>query len=110
MINMVRGTTRTFAVYLTNEDKEPYVLPDGAKVVFGVKKNPENEEYLIFKTVTSVTNGVCEVNFAPADTINLPFGRYFYDVSVESGADFYNAIEADEFWIRKNITKWGDAQ
>lgn len=108
-IEMVRGETKVFAITLLNDDDEPYTLQSGETLVFGVKKNPENEEKLILKTVTTGTNGVYNVQLAPADTIDLPFGRYWYDVAVQSAQNFYNIIETGVFQIKQNITKWGDA-
>lgn len=107
-IEIVRGTTKTLAITVTDSNNELYTLADGEKVVFGVKRKPEDENPVILKSVASGENGVYAVTLAPTDTENLPFGKYFYDAGVLSGSNYHNIIEPSPFHILPNATKRGD--
>lgn len=113
-IEIVRGTTNTFSIFVTNGEKDengeyvPYILQAGETLIFGIKKDPRELTPLIKKTVAVGEGGVYTVEFTPDDTADLPFGKYFYDVSVKSGADYFNVIPTSVFDIKKNVTKWGD--
>lgn len=108
-IEVVRGTTNIFNITVTNAEDGIYELLSGEKLLFGVKKNPEKEvDPIISKTVTAITDGVYVVTIDPEDTASLAFGKYFYDVGLESGSKFYNIIEASPFFVQPNVTKRGD--
>ena len=107
-IEIIRGTTNKFSILVHNAYGEPYNLAGGDKIYFGVKKNRANAEYVILKECTSMKEGVCEFTLSPDDTINLDFGRYLYDVGLETGNDYYNIIEASTLLINTNITRAGD--
>lgn len=107
-IEIIRGTTNTFAV--TVKDKSTgnlYEMAEGEIIRFGVKKKPEHEDYVLLKEFTTMTDGVCEIRIAPDDTASLPFGKYFYDVGLQSGADYFPVIKPSVFHIKANITKKG---
>lgn len=107
-IEIVRGTTKTFAITVTDSNNDLYTLEDGETVVFGVKRRPEDESPVILKTATSGTDGVYAVTLAPADTENLPFGKYFFDAGILSGVNYHNIIEPSPFHILPNATSRGD--
>lgn len=106
-VKIIRGTTNTFNITVTDASGNLYSLASGEKLLFGVKKKHTDEEYLILKTVTDGTNGVYTVTINPDDTEDLDCNRYFYDVGIQSGTAFYNVIEASVFEVCKNITKRG---
>lgn len=108
-IRMVRGTSRTFQISVTDAEGNPYNLKDGEKVIFGVKKSASDEELLICKVVTECVDGVCEVELDPEDTGNLAVGKYYYDVGLESSEDYYIIVEMSIFTLAANVTKWGDS-
>ena len=108
-LSMVRGTTLALALTLTDESGEPYSLSSGEVLRFGVKKKPEETDYLITKEagpsdVDDDDNYVFVLN--PADTEELPFGCFFYDVGLQSGSNYFNVIEASNFKIAYNVTEW----
>lgn len=114
-IEIVRGTSNTFDIEVTDANGDPYTLADGEQIIFGVKKKPEHGECLIKKVSTACTDGVCTIEIDPEDTLELPFGKYFYDVGLRSGSDFFQIIGCEkfklpEFHILPNITKWGDGE
>lgn len=107
-IRMVRGTSRTFSVSVTDANGNPYTLQSGEKLIFGVKKQAADEELLICKVVTDCVDGVCTVELDPEDTIELAVGKYYYDVGLQSADDYYIVVELSNFNIAANVTKWGD--
>lgn len=106
-VEIVRGTTNTFEITVTNAFGELYELGTNEKLLFGVKRNHDDTEYIFVKTVKIGNNGVYTVVVHPEDTEKCDCCKYFFDVSIQSGNNFYNIIEASSFHIKKNITKWG---
>ena len=110
-LSMVRGTTLSLSLALSDESGEAYTLSSGEVLRFGVKKKPEDANYVIEKTA-----GPSDVdeddnylfNLAPGDTQNLPFGCYYYDVGLQSGNNYWNVIEASNFKIAYNVTELED--
>jgi hypothetical protein len=107
-IKMVRGTSRTFRISVTDAEGRPYNMLDGEKLIFGVKKQTTDDELLVCKVVRECVDGVCVVELDPEDTVNLEVGKYYYDVGLESGADYYNVVALSVFNLTANITKRGD--
>lgn len=108
-IEIVRGTSNSFKIYVVDTDGKPYTLASGEALVFGIKDKPYKKDAAVIKTVTSGTDGVYTVNFDPDDTINLKYGKWFYDVGLQSGDDYFPVIEPSTFEILANATKWGDS-
>lgn len=110
VLGIVRGTTSPFSIPVVDQDGRPYTLEEGQVLVWGLKRNKNDAECVLVKPVTHLVNDVeyyLELN--PADTADLPTGRYYYDVGLQHGNSvFYNVIEAAPFDIRPNITKLGD--
>lgn len=106
-VEIVRGTTNTFEITVTNANGEPYILGTNEKLLFGVKKNHTDSEYIFVKTVLQCDkdrDGVYIVTVHPEDTEKCECNKYFYDVAVQSGDNFFNVIEASFFRVNKNIT------
>lgn len=106
-IEIIRGTTNTFEITVTNAHGELYNLTSNEQLLFGIKKNYTDTEYIFVKAVKVGENGVYSVTLRPEDTKMCDCCKYFYDVAIQSGTDFYNVIEASNFTIKKNITSWG---
>ena len=104
---IVRGTTKTMTVRVTNEDGSIYILQNNEILRFGVKKQPGDSAYLFSKEMSSdsYSDGVYQFIINPADTENLDFGCYYYDVGLQSGSEYYNVIECSEFRVGYNITQ-----
>jgi len=115
-IEIVRGTSEIFKIAVADENGNSYALASGEKLVFGVKKKPtqDDSQCVLKKIITAASdNGLYEVKFDPADTASLPFGKYFYDVGLLSGNDYFPVIACEDgrlpvFHIKPNITKRGD--
>jgi len=107
-IEIVRGTTNTFDITVRDTDGNEYTLADGEKVVFGIKRKLDDSKAIFAKTTTSGKDGVYTVTIEPADTEDLDPGRYFYDVGLLSGTQYYNVVKHKPFIIRANVTSRGD--
>ena len=108
ILEIVRGTTNTFNIAVTDADGNPYTLESGEVLVFGIKDKPYRDEAVVVKKVTSGTDGVYAVTLHVEDTINLKYGEWFYDVGIRSGNDYHSVIEPSLFKIKANATKWSD--
>ena len=107
-IEVIRGTSNPFEITITDANHNLYTLGAGEKVLFGVKKDPDDQEYIFLKTITTGTNGVFAVTVDPEDTADIAPGYYFSDVGLQAGNDYFNVIEPSPFDILQNVTKWGD--
>lgn len=105
MLEVIRGTTKTFSVNITDANGDPYSLASGDVVRFGVKQESGDEAYLIEKEVTEGEGGVFAFTIAPEDTINLEPGHYKYDVGLQTGEDYFNVIPYSRFVLTPNVTE-----
>lgn len=112
-IEIVRGTTNVFNLTITNFNGEPFKLTStGQKLIFGIKRNVDDTDYVVLKTKEySGEDEGYDIQFRldPEDTMNLPLGRYIYDISMQYSNAFWNIVEPSELKISKNVTKWGCA-
>lgn len=107
-ITIVRGTTLPLSVSITDANGDAYTLSAGETLRFGVKNTPADTEYIFSKEMTANDDdGDGNYCFAinPADTIELGFGVYWYDIGLQNGAAYYNVIPASEFNVAYNITE-----
>lgn len=109
IIEIVRGTTNTFEISVTDSDGSAYTLGSNEKIVFGIKRSPSDSALLIVKVAQSAGDGRFRVTVTPGDTDGMSFGRYYYDVGLDDGTNFYNIIPASQFFLRENITSRGCA-
>ena len=108
-IEIVRGTTNTFGITLTDAEGKFFTLESGQVLVFALKKRPKDVERVLVKKVTNRVEGVYYLEITPEDTADLETGKYFYDVGMQQGSDvFYNIIESSVFDIKPNISELGD--
>lgn len=106
-ITIVRGTTNSFAIAITDEEGEAYELESGEVLRFGVKKTPNDAQYILTKEFsTADENDEYPFSIVPDDTINLPFGTYYYDIGLQSGSNYFNIIPASDFVVAYNVTEW----
>lgn len=74
-ITITRGDCEPFTITLTGED----VPADGEKVLFSVKKAVSNSKAVIEKNL-EVSESKIMVQIMNADTKDLPFGDYQWDI------------------------------
>lgn len=103
---IVRGTTKTMTVSVTDESGSVYELEAGEVLRFGVKKRPGDQVYLFSHEMSSdsLSNGVYSFLIDPSDTEDLDFGCYYYDIGLQSGDAYFNIVECSEFRVCYNIT------
>ena len=106
-IEIVRGTTETIQIDITDANNAPYVIVNGETVIFGIKRKPTDDELIFVRGAKIGDVGSYLVEIFPEDTDNLPCDKYFYDVALQSGKNFYNIIEASPLVILPNITRRG---
>lgn len=104
---LTRGDTARFKVggimnYACNPP-EPYTILPTDTLEFSVKKNVKDSEPLIHKLVY----GDNPFHILPADTKDLSFGRYVYDIQLTTAdGDVYTvtALEPPTFELLKEVT------
>ena len=107
-ISVTRARTHRLKLRISGPDGEPYILKDGEKIIFGVKKNLTDSEYVIKKVITEQdsTDYTCSIDLDPADTEVLsPAMDYYYDVGLQSGTAYYSVIDSSKFYLNANVTK-----
>ena len=107
-IEIVRGTSQTIEIEVMDEEGNSYTLAEGERLLFGVKRDIKDANFVIFKQVARTENGVYTLDIEPADTLGLEIGRYVYDVGLEKGTKYFPVIKVSPFVIEPNVTKWGD--
>ena len=104
-IYLTRGDTAEILVNLTKLDGTDYEVQPGDTLYFRIKKYPTNDpsEILIEKTAV-ITQDEVTITLAPADTIELPFGEYSYEVELVTETEaHYTAIADTEFVVGKEL-------
>lgn len=100
-IHLTRGDTARLSINIVNDSTgETYeMLPDDI-LKLTVKKTVYDVEPCILKKST----GVNSIHFAPADTKSLDFGKYLYDVQLNTSAgDVYTILGPVTFEVLKEV-------
>lgn len=109
-IEIVRGTTLPISLEVTDANGLPHTAAAGEVILFGIKKEATDAAPIFCKAaVAEDETGVYSITIYPENTQGLAPGRYYYDVGLESGGDYFNIIEPSPFMILPNITGKGDA-
>lgn len=102
-IQITRGDTAVIAINLELEDGTEYVLAAGDTLLFTVKTNVRTKDILIQKAFTDR-----QIKINPADTDNLPYGTYYYDVQLSTvGGDVFTVITPHKFKVSAEVT-WNE--
>lgn len=98
-ISLTRGDTASFKVNLKNEEGSNYILTDGDKLIFTLKKSTVSEEILIQK---NIENG--EFKIYPDDTRKLFYGNYVYDIQLtKENGDVCTVVKPSLFEILSEV-------
>lgn len=108
-LEIVRGTTNTFQIEVVDVSGTAYNLAANERIIFGVKKNAEDDELIFQQTAEIIGEGLFTVKIAPEKTECLKCGKYSYDVGLESGEEYFNVIEPSTLVILPNVTFRGCA-
>ncbi len=99
-VKMVRGDTGIVELALTDENGNA-IEPAAYTAIFSLKKNIDDVAYIMQK---EFVDG--QVAFTHADTNNLPYGQYVYDVQIEILQDnSIHTIGANTFSILPDVTR-----
>lgn len=106
-IEIVRGTTNVIEITVLDGEGNLRNLANGEAILFGVQEHPGDENYIFVRAATQKDLGTYTVELLKEDTAALNYGRYYYDVGLQSGDNFFNIVEVSPFIITHNVTKWG---
>ena len=106
-IYIVRGTTLTVNIGVTQANGDDYEVGESDVLRFCVKRDPDDEEYAIRKELTAAnySDGSFSLQISPSDTEDLEIGRYYYDVGLQVNGEYYMIIEESLFVIQQNISE-----
>ena len=101
-IRLTRGDTARLSVDITNDlTGDPYIINDKDELTLTIKQKLKDEEPLLQKKIT----GSNTFEIEPADTANLAFATYKYDVQLTTaGGDVFTVIEPTSFEIMAEVT------
>lgn len=106
-IKFTRGDTKTVMFKLRDKNGEILVLQPTEKIYFTVKSNAESTDKLIQKVYpTDITyeNEWYSFTIEPADTNNLEYGIYEYDIEYKNDDDFVQTLTLGTLRLTKEIT------
>lgn len=102
-IMLTRGDTAylTFPLVLKT-DGTPYEMKPDDELVLSIKRYITDEEAAMRKE----SKGSNIFHIEPSDTANLSFGKYKYDVQLNTAnGDVYTVIDVDTFEILQEVTR-----
>lgn len=102
-IYLTRGDSATLGVDIVDDEGEPYTPKIDEYIVFTLKRISSQCKQLIVKEFEDVDNEYV-ITLTQADTIDLSFGVYYYDVALIDGeGNVYTIIPPTEFEIMEVI-------
>lgn len=97
---LTRGDSADIIVNITDANGDIYTPADNDVIKFTLKKNCETSDIIIQKTLV---NSV--ISLQPADTEELAYGTYYFDVQLSTAAgDVYTVVSPHRFIIDKEVT------
>lgn len=111
-LSLTRGDSHTFTLTFTDSAGAPKCIKNWV-VFFTLKTNwalPDSEAALqkivtVFSDSTSGTSGVANVEFSPADTVNLEPLEYDYDIAVCTNANKTMTVMKGKFDLEWDVTR-----
>lgn len=100
-IRLTRGDSAEITVELRDSNGVEYELTADDKMTLSVKKYIHSTDYVLQK----VSKGTNVIKILPEDTKTCDFGKYFYDVQLDTAdGEVYTIIPPSVFVIDKEIT------
>lgn len=101
-IQLTRGDTARLSVTINNEiDQNEYTLGEIDTLTLTVKKSINDNE----PSIQKVAVGTNAFHIEPKDTSSLAFGKYKYDVQLNTAdGDVYTVVEPSTFEILNEVT------
>lgn len=112
-MTIAKGETVYLSIKLFSKNTEqPYILKEGEKLIFGIKKGKSDTNYTIKKQLTNddEIEGVYPVILSDTDT-NIEEGRYYYDVGLKTTDDYFvRPFNNRIVYVTNGITYKGDVE
>lgn len=101
-VQLTRGDTAEFVISIANRtDGSEYYVQEGDTLTLSLKKTVKDNSYVLQKTAV----GTNVIRIEPADTAELAFTKYVYDVQLTTaGGDVYTVISPTTFEITTEVT------
>lgn len=110
-IRLIRGDSAEIVLTIYQPEGEIFVPEDGDKIIFTLKKDEADENFLLQKKMGEGIirdENTYHLIFNPEDTEHLPWGRYIYDVELERRNGYIDTIiPASSFFVERNVTDHG---
>ncbi len=101
-ITLTRGDSAELEVVLSDELSATYEMQESDCLIFTMKKSFDDTVIALKKKVI----GTNIFNFVPADTKKLSFGKYYYDIQLETASgEVYTVIPSSEFVVGEEISE-----
>jgi len=103
-ISVVRGDTYAFKFQRKSNGQVIMTEPDN--LYFTVKRNTGVENYIFQKTLEDMTfdeNGWYHFDIRPADTNNMTYGNYVFDIEVKT-TNYTKTICIGKFVVLEEVT------
>lgn len=101
-IYLTRGDTAYLNVDVTKQDGSKYVMRMGDKLTLSLKKNIDDTDYALHKELVGAT----KFTIFPDDTKPLEYGKYFFDVQLNTlEGEVFTIISKSNFYIREEVTE-----
>lgn len=100
-VQLTRGDTARLTVDITDDAGQVYFVQQDDVLTLTVKKSYEDTEPCFQKIVT----GGNTFHIEPTDTKGLEFGKYKYDVQLDTASgDSYTVVADKVFTVLKEVT------
>lgn len=96
---MTQGNSQSYTV--KNKDRS---FEEGDRIIFSVKNNYYDDEYLLKKETTDFDNDLATINILPKDTANIKPGQYVYDIQFNSFDGAVQTIFKGDFILDWRVT------
>ena len=104
-IELTRGDTMILEVTLQDEMGQSYTPIETDKVYFRLKRNATAKDMFVVKEIPTDT---MILQLDAADTVNLKFGTYVYEIELVTSNDYhFTAIANEEFIISEELENHG---
>lgn len=104
-VKMTRGDTAEINIQLKDETGTQINLVTGDTIYFTVKTSPHSTVKTLQKVITTFDAGIATIELAPADTADLSYGKYVYDIQYNRLDGFVRTVvPPSSFIIAEEVT------
>ena len=115
-LNLIRGDTYTIQFGIKTEDGAGYVLQEGDRLYFTVKKSFNHSDCILQKTfgngiTRNASTGAYEIELEQLCTCEVECGSYVYDIKIvlaNNGEQIVKTLTKGELALDNNATHRGN--